>query len=266
MTQDFFSLFEGTDSAKNRFGMLRLYSTPCDLKAGAAYSLSDVLDAEGQPMVFKGKQPNPGSNRRHIVFALSQKNQEGQPYTAVRQWMSFDEEYKTKIKPALYKAVAELNLNPQPGQAIPVALEEVGGGGTYQASDGSTKERTIWIVTKVYASQAEMETAEATFWSSVRAGADGTGEASPVIPNGWKPESEGWDADNLHTIGPQLAEELKTKPLTQVAADYGMTIADALVALGEHRTKLPPVAVAGKYKVDVSEVSKVRDQASVIPF
>lgn len=82
----------------------------------------------------------------------------------------------------------------------------------------------------------------------------------------WKPESEGWKAEDLQAIGPQLVTELQTKPLTQVAAEYSLTIGDALIALGEHKTKLPPVAVAGKYKVDVAEVSKVRDLAPVIPF
>ena len=94
---------------------------------------------------------------------------------------------------------------------------------------------------------------------------------SPVLPSdgnapAWKPESDGWKAEDLQAIGVQLVEELKTKPLTQVAAEYSLTVADVLVALGEHKTKLPPVAVANKYKVDVAEVSKIREAAERIPF
>lgn len=172
------------------------------------------------------------------------------------------EAYKQVVAPSV-KAMGIVNL-PWSGWARlgfkpdPFKTAQGDAGKTDTDQNGAPRFPQVAYIVEVFPDEASAK-ASAASDAPVAASPNGTEPA-------WKPESEGWDADNLHTIGPQLAEELKTKPLTQVAADYDMTIADALVALGEHRTKKPPIAIANLYKIDVSEVSKVRDQASVIPF
>jgi hypothetical protein len=136
-----------------------------------------------------------------------------------------------------------------------VSLGEAGM--TDKNQDGSPRFPLVAYIVEAFPDEA---TAKA------QAVANPEGAVAPAA-TAWKPESEGWDAASLKEIGVTLQGELTVgKSLTQVATEYGMSVADALVALGIHRTKLPPVAEANRLKVDVAEVSKMRGLAESIPF
>lgn len=172
------------------------------------------------------------------------------------------EAYKVVVAPSVkaqgivqlpWSGWARLGFKPDP---FKTAQGEAGK--TDHDQEGNPRFPQVAYIVEVFPDEA---TAKASAASDAPVAA--SNGAEPV----WKPESDGWDSVSLKEIGTTLADEVKSgKTLTQVSADYGMTIADALVALGEHRSKKPPVAVANLYKVDVAEVSKVRDAAEKIPF
>ena len=96
---------------------------------------------------------------------------------------------------------------------------------------------------------------------------------SPVLPSdgnapAWSPVGKGgWTVANLKEMSDTFKRMLSEgQTFAKIVSDNDIAPADLLVALGEHRTSEPPIMVAKKYGVDVAEVAKVREQASVIPF
>lgn len=172
------SAFEEMQSSQGRsnrrkFGLLRVYANYVVLQAGASYRIPDIMTEDGSGKVFNGKALTSESDPKrnvHVVLALRQTRQDGSPYDAVRDVLTFTDEFQKFIKPSLVDVFGPNFGTELRGKSVPVCVEEVETGETFTGRDGNAVARKTWRVMAKYGSEQEMKAAADAYFAQFGGG------------------------------------------------------------------------------------------------